>query len=247
MKAPLLALALASTGCGVVVSGDFDGVPFAPDSSVLAVVDEHDFLLRDGAVVPITRPVQQQRIHVLLTAARVDVVEDWRGYDTDTLLETKRQLATEDTLLLKDIPLDRFAADEPIDGLVEDGEQKGDFTVLLGAAQPPEDQVATRGLGSKVRVRIDPKGFGPGERRGGSLAMAISIQREREAGQDGDVATGEVTLDFGASILPERLAEANLTVAEPVVACVHDKGPNAAGACRVVDELPYVDETGVVP
>ena len=106
-------------------------------------------------------------------------------------------------------------------------------------------EVIDRGLGSKLRVRIDPISLEL-SKRGGSLSASISFQREREAGQDGDVATGEVVLDFSTSIAPERLAEANLTVAEPVIACMQERGPATTGLCRDVVALPYVDETGVV-
>ena len=244
----LLALALAlvgTAGCGVVVDGDFQGVPYAPDSTVLATADTHELLLRSGAVIPVTRPTGQQVLTILLTAARLDVSEDWRRYPTDYLLEIKRELSTEDALLLKNIPLDRFGENGPLEAVIEEGDQSGDFDVFVGAALPPESEVIDRGLGSKVRVRIDPKGLDVTE-RGGSLSASISIQREREAGQDGDVATGEVILDFSTGIAPERLSESNLTVADPVVTCMQEQGPATAGLCRDVAALPYVDETGVV-
>lgn len=241
----LLVATLTGTGCGVVVTGDFQGVPFAPDSTVLATADTHELLLRGGAVIPVTRPTGQQVLTILFTAARLDVGADWRRYPTDTLLEIKRELATEDALLLKNIPLAAFAGSAALEALVEEGDQSGDFTVFVGAALPPAAEVLERGLGSKIRVRIDPKGLDVGE-RGGSLSASISVQREREAGQDGDVATGEVVFDFATNILPERLTEANLTVAEPVVTCMQERGPAIAGSCRDVAALPYVDETGVV-
>jgi hypothetical protein len=242
----VLAPCLASMGCGVFITGDFQGIPFTPDENLVAVADQNDLLLRNGAVVPVLRPTGQQRMHLLLTSANVNVNDDWRRYDTDKLLEIKRELATEDTLLLKDIPLDRFADGGALEALFEDGLHKGDFKVILGAALPPESGVETQGLGSKVRARITPESLVV-EGREGSFTMSVSLQREREAGQDGDVATGEVVISFGGSFLPERLTEANLTVAEPVVTCVQARGPSSGGACRDEDALPYVDETGVVP
>jgi hypothetical protein len=242
----LVAPIVLMSGCGVFITGDFQGIPFTPDENLVAVADQNDLLLRNGAVVPVSRPDGQQRLHLLLTSANVNVNDDWRRYDTDKLLELKRELATEDTLFLKDIPLDRFRAGDTLDALVEDGVPSGDFQVFMGAALPPEAGVEAQGLGSKVRARITPKSLVV-EGREGSFSLSVSLQREREAGQDGDVATGEVVIDFGGSLLPERLTESNLTVAEPVVACVFARGPSSGGACRDVDALPYVDETGVVP
>lgn len=247
MKSLLLLAPFAlASGCGVLITGDFQGVPFTPDENLVAVADQNDLLLRNGAVIPVSRPEGQQHLHLLLTSANVNVNDDWRRYDTDKLLEIRRELATEDTLLLKDIPLARFQNGDALDALVEDGVQSGDFTVFMGAALPPESGVETQGLGSKVRARISPKGLVV-DGREGSFSMSLSLQREREAGQDGDVATGEVVIDFGGSLLPERLSESNLTVAEPVVACVFARGPSSGGACRDEHALPYVDETGVVP
>lgn len=237
---------LLTSGCGVVITGDYQGIPFTPDENLVAVADQNDLLLRNGAVVPVARPRGQQRLHLLLTSANVNVNDDWRRYDTDKLLDIKRELATEDTLLLKDIPLDRFGDLDALEAVVEDGAQGGDFKVFVGAALPPESGVEAQGLGSKLRARITPKSLVV-EPREGSFSLSVSLQREREAGQDGDVATGEVVIEFGGTLLPERLSEANLTVAEPVVACVHARGPSVGGACRDVEELPYVDETGVVP
>ncbi len=246
MRALLLAPLVLASGCGVFITGDFQGIPFTPDENLVAVADQNDLLLRNGAVIPVTRPEGQQRLHLLLTSANVNVNDDWRRYDTDKLLELKRELATEDTLFLKDIPLDRFRDGDALEALVQDGVQSGDFNVFMGPALPPESGVETQGIGSKVRARISPKGLVV-DGREGSFSMSISLQREREAGQDGDVATGEVVIEFGGSLLPERLTESNLTVAEPVVACVFARGPSSGGACRDVDALPYVDETGLVP
>jgi hypothetical protein len=249
MKALLLLVVaplLVMSGCGVFITGDFQGIPFTPDENLVAVADQNDLLQRNGAVVPVTRPDGQQRLHLLLTSANVNVNDDWRRYDTDKLLEIKRELATEDSLLLKDIALDRFGAGDTLDALVENGVQSGDFQVFMGAALPPESGVEAQGLGSKVRARITPKSLVV-DGREGSFSLSVSLQREREAGQDGDVATGEVVIDFGGSLLPERLTESNLTVAEPVVACVFARGPSSGGGCRDVDALPYVDETGLVP
>lgn len=232
-------------GCGVSVRGDFDGVPFSPDSTILAVADRHELLNRNGAVVPVLKSRAGQRLHVLLTAARLDPLDDWRRYVAGTLLEVKREISTSDGLLLKDIPLAAFADGDTLTATVEGGVPAGDFVVAVGTALPQESVVADQGLGGKLRVTISPRGLDV-RPRGGAIQAEIEIQREPEAGQDGELATGNVILGFSASLLPERLTEANLTVAEPVLTCMQDNGPARAAACRDVEPLPYVDETGVV-
>jgi hypothetical protein len=237
--------AAIAAGCGVGIRGDFDGVPWTPDATILAVADRHDLLDRNGAIIPVRRSDALQRMHLLLTAAWLDPTEDWRRQSADSLLELKRELATSDGLLLKDIPLARFEAGDTLRANVEGGVVEGDFDVAVGAALPEASVVESQGLGSLLRITITPRG-GEARPRGGSMSAEVELQREREVGQAGDIATGTVLLSFSASFLPERLAESNLTVAEPVLRCMHEKGPARAGVCRAVDELPYLDETGLV-
>ncbi len=243
--AALAAAVAVGGGCGVAVDGDFDGVPWTPDSAILAVADRQDLLVRGGAVVPVLKNEAAQTLDVLLTAARVDVTEDWRRATADELLEIKRDLATSDGILLTKVPLDAFQKGAALAALVENGEVSGDFDVAVGAALPPEDAVKAQGLGSKLRITVTPKGVDAGP-HGGSMSAAVEVQREREAGQDGDVATGTVNLSFSTAFLDERLGESNLTVAQPVLECMQATGAARSGSCRDVDELPYIDETGVV-
>lgn len=239
-------LALVCTGgCGMSVRGDFDGVPFTPDSTLLAAVDRHDMLVRNGAVVPVLKNEVGQSLDLLLTAARLDVEKDWRRMSAQSLLELQRELATSDGLLLTRIPLAAFERGETMTAVVERGLARGDFHVALGAERPSESVIAEQGLGSKVRVILSPRGL-DARVRGGSLSAEIEIQREREAGQDGDIATGNVLLSFSTSLQPERLAESNLTVAAPILECMQELGPFRGAACKDEEPLPYVDETGPV-
>lgn len=242
--AVVAAVTAMGSGCGVSVRGDFDGVPFTPDATILAVADRHELLDQDGAVVPVLKDRSAQTIHLLLTAARLDPLDDWRRYVADTLLEVKRELATSDSLLLRDVPLAAFEDGDTLTATVENGVVEGDFFVAVGAALPPEAVVADQGLGSKLRVTVSPRSL-DARPRGGSIQAEIEIQREVDEGQ-AEVATGSVGLGFGATLLPERLAEANLTVADPVVRCMQEKGPSRAASCRDVEAQPYTDETGLV-
>lgn len=252
MKARLLGVSLVAAlgaGCGVNVQGDFDGVPFTPDASILAVADRHDLLLRNDAVIPVRRPLPQQKIHLVLSGAYVDVTDDWRRETAEDLLDLKRALATADGLLLKDISLDAF--DDAAEGggslraVVDNGRVEGDFDVAVAQSLPEAELVEGQGLGTRLEVTVTPQ-FLDAQPRGGSMSLEIEIQRGREAGQENEVATGAVSLTLSTSFSPERLGESNLTVAEPVLRCMAKAGPARAGGCRDVDELPYVDETGLV-
>ena len=248
---PVASVALAAsiaalTGCGVQIFGDFDGVPYTPDSTIFAVADRHDLLVRDGAVIPVKKNLAAQRMHVVLTSARLDVTRDWRAMPADELLELKRELATSDGLLLMDVPLDAFGDGDRLKAVVRNGESSGDFTVAVAQALPPESTVEAQGLGARITVTIEP-GALEVEPRSGSMNAKIEVKREREPGQDGDVATGTVTLTMSSSLFAERLTEANLSVAAPVLLCMQARGPASAASCRGEDAFAIVDETGFVP
>jgi hypothetical protein len=239
-------LLVLASACGIQVSGDFDGVPWTPDSSLLAVANREQLLDRGGAVVPVTLSDNAQTLSVLLTGARVDVNEDWRGATIDDLLDIQHDLATNDGLLLSNISLAKFRGGGALEAVFENGGGKGDFDVSMGAAVPPADAVKAQGLGSKIRVDIEPKGVTAGP-HGGSMSADISVAREREAGQETNVATGTVTLTFSTSFVDERLGTSNLTVAAPILACMQSHGVARAAECKDVASDPVVDETGEQP
>lgn len=239
-----LLLALSSS-CGVWISGDFDGVPFAPDTTVMAIADRHDLLVRDGAALPVLKNRARQRLHLVLSGARVDPGDDWLRYPTSRLLDAQRALTTRDGILLKNLSLDRFGDGETMVAVLNNGAVTGDFEIAVAPALPDEASVAEQGFGGKITVTVVPHGL-DARPRGGSLALDVEIKREREAGQDGDVATGTVNLSFSAGFVPERLGESNLAVAEPILRCMAEVGPSVTGLCRDESPLPYVDTTGSV-
>lgn len=236
---------LCASGCNVWIASDFDGVTFLPDTSVLAIADRHDLLVRDGAALPVLKNRAGQRLHLVLTGARVDPGADWLRFPDAQLLDLQRALATRDGLMIKNASLDLFGDGETQEALLDNGTVSGDFEIAVAPSLPEAQAVVEQGLGSRVTVTLVPKGMDV-QPRGGSLAAEIEIKREREAGQDGEVATGAITISVSAGFLPERLGEANLAVAEPILRCMAEVGPNATGLCRDESPLPYVDSTGVV-
>jgi hypothetical protein len=239
-------VAVVCTGCGVFVSGDFNGVPWNPDATIVVVADRLQLLDREGAVVAVKEGTGAQSLDILLTGARLDPQENWRDTDTDTLLEWKRDLATKDGLLLRGVPLARFEQNDALKAVLDEGQVTGDFDMDISSALPPADSVAKQGLGAKMQVTLLPKSISVTS-HGGSLSADIEVQRLRETGQDGNVAVGTVDLNFGASFSPERLGEANVSVAAPVLKCAMQLGPERAGECRDAPPEAIVDETGTTP
>ena len=241
----LVPIGLLASSCSVWISGDFDGVPFVPDTSVMAIADRHDLLVRDGAALPVLKNRAGQRLHLLLSGARVDPGDDWLRYPTSRLLDLQRALTTRDGILLKNLSLDAFGDGDTLRAVLDNGSVTGDFEIAVAPALPDEAVVAEQGLGRKITVTVVPHGL-DARPRGGSLALDIEIKREREAGQDGDVATGTVNLSLSSGFVDERLGESNLAVAEPILRCMAEVGPSVTGACRDESPLPYVDGTGSV-
>ncbi|MBI1945603.1 MAG: hypothetical protein HYS27_07895 [Deltaproteobacteria bacterium] len=243
-----LALALvcwSGAGCNLWITSDFDGVAFLPDSTVLAVADRHDLLVRDGAALPVLKNRAGQELHLVLTGARLDPGADWLRFPVGNLLDLQRALATRDGLLLKGMSLDRFGDGETLKAVLDNGNVSGDFDIAVAPTLPDERAVAEQGLGSKITVTVVPKAL-DAQPRSGSLSADIEVKRERQAGQDGEVATGTVTIAVSTGLVSERVGEANLAVAEPILRCMAEVGPNAAGLCKDESPLPYVDSTGVV-
>lgn len=238
-------LGVGPAACAVGVEGDFDGVPFDPGPTVMAVADRNDLSVQNGAVLPVGRADDDERLHVLFTAASLDTDRHWLGMSGTALGDITRALATSDGLLLLDVPLGRFADGERLSAVLEDGRLSGDFAFAVGMAWPEAETARDQAIGSKIRLALEPRGLEL-SRRGGSIAADITITREREAGQGGDVATGRFTLRFSAGLKPERLTEANLAVAIPVLQCMQALGPGRAATCAHARPLPVVDETGRV-
>ena len=68
----------------------------------------------------------------------------------------------------------------------------------MGAALPAAALVAEQGLGSKLQITLTPQSL-DARPHGGSIAATVEVQREREAGQDGSVATGTVGVPLARS------------------------------------------------
>lgn len=246
-RALALGILAAGAGCGTDVDGDFDGVAFVPAPTAFAVADRHDLVRSGGSYLAVRRADENMRLDLVLTGASVSPEEEWRRYPADRLLSLKKELATLDGVHVRGVPLTRVAAGEDVELRLDEqqGDGQGDFEVSLVAGLPPDEEVAEQGLGSDVNVKLlfDSAEITP---RGGHVAGRLEIKRARAEGQNGEVATGEVTITFTAPIVPERLGKSNLSLLTPVMRCAAAAGPVRAGVCRDEPPLPYVDASGTL-
>lgn len=240
-RAALVLLSLLGACGPVATSGDFDGVRFAPDRLVLAVADRHDIVESGGSLLAVQRAEERQTLTLALSGAPADPLEEWRRLPADQRLFLKKELATKDGVLLRGIP---FSAAKPGENLEvklsEDGRTgTGAFEAFLVVGLPLAEQVASQSLGADVNVKVlfDDVSIGPS----GYVSGRIEVKRARADGQEGEVATGEVTISFSAPLVPERLGKANLALLAPVMACAAAVGPSRAGICRDEPQEPVVD------
>ena len=240
------------TACSVSVDGTFDGIAFAPTTSSMAILDQHEVLIRDGAFIPVEKSRAQLDVALLLTSADVPMQEEWRRLAPERYLDVKAALAQSDILLLEAIDFDALqdgdllTATNTFGDLTRpdrgDASGDGDFRFALG--QRADGDIGL-GLGALVEVQIEAQKLEREDVRGGHLDAVITITRERAAGQpEADIRTGEVTLTVSLPLAPERLSKANLAIGGPIARCKAVLGPDAGLACSDTPSDAVVDATG---
>lgn len=242
--AAAVAVVVAGPGCAVQVEGSFDDVPFAPSSTAVAILDAHGIVERDGAVNPFERPLADKRVHVWLSGADLPEDEDWQHLDDERLLDVKKQLATNDLLVLRDVSFDALADGKDLRADNDASDGGGDFSFAVSQRVVGGD-VGENGLGGRITVEIEPQNVVAAKRRGGNFEAKVYVKRERAVGQAANnVATGEVVFTLALPFAPERLAEANFAFVAPIAVCGAARGPGANRGCDNVDREPIIDETG---
>ncbi len=249
---PLVAAALVfSSSCVVGVEGDFDGLTFAPTTTAQAILDSHTILERGGALIPVERARSSMDVTLWLSAASIPETGAFRELPSDRLLDLKKDLAMHDLLVVRDIDFDTMQDDagvlrattSAVDAVAGVTQGTGDFDFFMG--QPVPADFPTDGLAGHITVELRDNVIVRDEPRGGRLETTIVVRRERAAGQPAtDLADGEVTLRLAVALAPERLAEANLAVVEPIARCVAQRGPESSAACAGVLADPVIDERG---
>ena len=238
-------LSSVSMSCSLAVEGDFDGVVFAPTSSAVLILDQHEILIRDGALVPVERARAQRPVHLWLSSASVPVDTEWRRLPSAQLLDLKKALATSDLLVLRNIDFDALQDGDTLTAEAVDGTGNGRGDFSFSVAQSSDDDDDSDGIGSRVTVAIEARSF-TREGSDGHLDAVITIKRERNVEQPAsELATGEVTITVSLSTSPERLSEANLAILAPIAACAADVGIDLAAGCLAAAAEDVVDATGV--
>jgi hypothetical protein len=237
----LVVVAVLISGCGVGVEGSFDGISFSPTTTIVGLARRHELLERQGAIIPVLQNEQSRTFGVLFTSAALNDDHAWRQQPADDFDNLRRSLATEDGLLIDDLPLPRLRAGETLEAS-SDGADR-DFTFAMTQRLPAEDQLEA-GLGALISVSVRVRELDDPP-RGGHMDLDIELRRDRAAGQPtADVVTGQIILNGRVSFAAERLTVDNFAVAAPVMQCAMAVGPQQAGRCREEEPQVVLDETG---
>lgn len=248
-------IALFASACDFSSEGDFDGVGFAPGATVFAVHDRHTFLTAGGETTAIRRPDNELGLTLLLSDVSLDPRAEWRRYRASRLLEIKKDLAVKDGLLIENLPLSELAVGDDVEfqfltnaRKIERPAANAPFDrtrISIVSALPGADAPVEQGFGEAITLQLTLDTIDVGPSRG-TVAGRIDLKRDRAEGQEGEIATGQVTLRFVAPIVNERVGKANLAHLAPVMRCAAERGPSRAGGCRDEAPEPIVDETSTL-
>jgi hypothetical protein len=242
----LLGASFASLSACVISTGDFDGIGFWPGTSSFAVADRNDLTWVNKSLVATGRAETQKSATLYMSAASADVEMEWRHFSTQTLLQLKKDLALQDGLLWTGIPLSEVVSGAKFEVQLDDTgrvyEEGSQVHMVLGP--PSAKEVEDQGFGNLVELilQIDDATTRPG----GQIVGSLEIKRGRGEDQDGEVATGEVTIAFRIPVIAERLGKSNLSIAGPIMRCAARNGPTGAGNCRHEEPDGYLGATGLV-
>ena len=241
----LVLMLAVQPGC-VMSFGDFDGIVFWPTTSSFALADRNDLIRSNNSLVPTGRADDEKKMTLYFSGASVDIEEEWRHFSTETLLQLKKDLALKDGLLWENLPLNEVVSgaqfEKQLDATGRVSEEDSNAYMVLGP--PSSAEVEAQGFGNLVELllQIDDANTRPG----GEVVGTLEIKRGRGEGQDGEVATGEVTLQFRVPVIGERLGKSNLSLASPIMRCAAREGPTGAGNCRHEPPEGYLGATGLV-
>lgn len=243
-----LALALVAmllAGC-VQVAGTFDDIPWSPTVTRFAVADRHTFVEVNGSLQAVQRPDPQKTVTLLFTSAWANPDEEWRRYDIDALHVLRRDLATTDGLLLWDLPASALEPGAELRTHVNTGlaDEPRDFSAAVVVSADVALTETSQGLGNALEMTLLVDEADP--RAHGFITGSFELKRSRGADQEGEIATGAVTLGFSIPVVAERRGKANLALAVPVMACAAERGPSRAASCVSEAPLSVLDETSTI-
>ena len=241
-------------GCGAVTSeGDFEGVAFRPLGLAFAVHDRHAFVNEEGRDVAIRRPLADLTVDLYFADVQAVADEDWRFLSSSDQENLRNDLARSDALVIRHLPLNQVLARETLEWSTEEAVTEGaeveggevSFFMAHDVDSLPlntvsySDRPVALGRHLDVKLVIDESEVEPSA---GFVTGSLELKRGRADGQEGEVATGEVVLNFTLPIIGERVGKANAAMLAPIVRCSAARGVGSQAACDDEDAELLVDE-----
>lgn len=208
-------LALASACSEVQVTGTFGERALRVSGTVAAWVDETEYVLDTDGGAPVLKDRDTDAVvmHILFTEAVFDPRVDLRALPAGEAEAIRSDIDRGDRLLLDIRRGNVMRPGDPIELVPTDGSLPPEVLpfiekVVINLGEPVIDQSTTYPeraprVGSKLEVVLDVTETSP------ALVGSVNLQAEKAPGEGDGFLEGEVTVAFGAELLPERLAECN--------------------------------------
>lgn len=206
------ALLVSACGSGAKITGDVAGFSFEL-STVYAWLDATETDQEDGRIVFKTR--DRKTMRVVLSGASFDPEADVRFMSAAELLDLSQENTRNGSINFNITNFDAVTAGLVLDNPREDGndddaprltsvEHRFGLRRLESDAVYPAEVI---GFGRRVSYRLTIEE--PGKARGETLSGTLVIRIERADNDRQDAKTGEITVEFDASVIGEAIAECN--------------------------------------
>lgn len=210
------ALLLLLAACSEVhVTGAFGDRPLRVSGTVAAWIDETEYVVDSAGGAPVLRDRATDAVlmHLFFTEAVFDPRVDFRALPAGERSSLLDDIERGDRLLVDVRRGNVVRAGDPIELVSTSGELPPEILpfidkVVVSLGQPVIDEATTypdraEQVGGDVDAKLDVAETSP------QLVGSLTVAATKAQGQGDGFLEGEVTIDFGTELLPERLAECN--------------------------------------
>lgn len=231
MKAVAIGLVTVSLGLScspVVVTGAFGDRALRVSGTAAAWVDATEYVVDSGGGAPVLsdRDTDAVVLHLLFTEAVFDPRVDLRSLPAGERDAVRADIERGDQLRVDVRRGDVIRPGDPIELVPTDGSLPPEVLpfiekVALALGEPVLDESSgyperAPRIGTKLTAALNVEETSP------ELIAEVVLEAARADGEGDGFLEGEVTVGFGAALLPERLAECNFAASDQGLASACD-------------------------